>query len=117
MLTQVALNTTLVRLEPAAVTLVRRLGSFSAALRELPDPVYLNQSIIGLDGALGALLPRHRRTRLRGCVRALARGHARARLKSERRYLSPDRQLTMRPTYSAPTGARIVALPQYGQES
>jgi len=33
------------------------------------------------------------------------------------RHLSPDRQLTMRPTYSATTGARIVALPQYGQES
>jgi hypothetical protein len=53
--TLVALNTTLVRLEPAAVTLVRRLGSLSAALRALPDPVYLNQSIIGLDGAIGAL--------------------------------------------------------------
>ena len=53
--TLVALNTTLVRLEPAAVTLVRRLGSLSAALRALTDPVYLNQSIIGLDGAIGAL--------------------------------------------------------------
>ena len=42
---------------------------------------------------------------------------ARAPRASGRRYLSPDRQLTMRPTYSAPTGARIVALPQYGQES
>ena len=37
--TLVALNTTLVRLEPAAVTLVRRLGSLSAALRALTDPV------------------------------------------------------------------------------
>ena len=36
--TLVALNTTLVRLEPAAVTLVRRLGSLSAALRALTDP-------------------------------------------------------------------------------
>jgi len=53
--TLLALNATLVRLEPAAVTLVRRLGSLSAALRALPDPVHLNQSIIGLDGAIGAL--------------------------------------------------------------